>query len=87
MVGKGGIFNPRQIMEEVKILQVEVRKPPDPLARKLYRLQTILDLSSPTDTVTKGGLRDLSICLEELEQSFVPNTAEKKRMLLMTLLP
>lgn len=88
-MGQGAIFNLRQITEEVTILQVliQVRRPPDPLAGKPYRLPTIFDLSSLTDTVTKGGLGGPSICLEELEQSFMPNMAEKKQQLLMPLLP
>lgn len=57
---KGGVLNLWQIREEVKNLRVQVRRPPDPLAGKPYRLQTRFDLSSLTDPVTKGGLRDLS---------------------------
>lgn len=30
--------------------------------------------------VTKGGLSDISICLEELKQSFMPKLAEEKKL-------
>lgn len=30
--------------------------------------------------MTKGGLSDISICLEELKQSFMPKLAEKKKL-------
>lgn len=66
---KGGIFNLWQIMEEMKILQVPIR-PPDALAGKPYRLQTVFDLSSLRDTVSKGGLSHLSVSLEETEQFY-----------------
>lgn len=38
-----------------------------------------------TDTVTKGGLNDISICLEELKQSFMPKLSEKKLLMFASL--
>jgi len=83
MVGKGGIFNPWQITEKVKILQVPVRRPSDPLAGKPHRLSTMFYLSSLyyRDSDQGWAQCDLSICLEEPEQSFMPNMAEKKKLL------
>lgn len=84
MVGKGGIFH---LWQEVRILQVQVKKLPVTLAGKT---SNHIWFVFSTGTVTKCELSDLSICLEELEQRFMPNTVgkekKKKKMLLMSLL-
>lgn len=75
MVGKGGIFHLWQTAE-VKILQVQVKKLPVTLAGKT---SNHIWFVFSTGTVTKCELSDLPICLEELEQRFMPNTVGEKK--------